>query len=140
MIFAKYWKKAVRREILVTIQTISLSRAHVNLSMHLRCIIYIYCMMSKYQDQLVLNVERIWYLNLLQSHSGVGTFQSKTHAKIRVSAFACLSTTLNYSINLLDMAVRVSKCLRQFISKTISGSKYNNQFQVILVTNVHNRL
>ena len=84
---------------------ISLSRAHVNLSMHLRCIIHIYCMMFKYEDQWVFNVERIWYLNLLQSDSGVRTFLSGTHAKVRVSASAYPSTAVNYFINLLDMTV-----------------------------------
>jgi hypothetical protein len=48
MIFAKYCKKAVRRETLGTIQRISLSRAHVNLTLNSRSVIYIYCMRPKY--------------------------------------------------------------------------------------------
>jgi hypothetical protein len=48
MIFAKYCKKAVRREILGTIHRISLTRAHVNLLLNLTCVIYIYSMSSKH--------------------------------------------------------------------------------------------
>jgi hypothetical protein len=59
MILAKHCKKAIRREILVTIQRMSLSITHVILLLNLRSIVYIYCMMSRYQDQWVFDVERI---------------------------------------------------------------------------------
>jgi len=48
MIFAKYCKKAVRREILGTIQIISPFRAHVNLLLNLTNVIYICFINSKY--------------------------------------------------------------------------------------------
>jgi len=48
MIFAKYCKKAVRREILGTIMRISLSRAHGNLLLNLVSVIYIYYMSSNH--------------------------------------------------------------------------------------------
>jgi hypothetical protein len=50
VIFAKYCQKAIKRDILVTIQRISLSRAHVNLLLNLRSVIQIYSMMSEYWD------------------------------------------------------------------------------------------
>jgi diaminopimelate decarboxylase len=48
MIFAKYCKKAVRSEVMGTIQSISLSRAHGDLLLNQNSVIYTYSMSSRY--------------------------------------------------------------------------------------------
>jgi hypothetical protein len=48
MIFAKYCQKVIRREILIAMWRISLSRAHVNLLLNLTSVINVCSMSSKY--------------------------------------------------------------------------------------------